>query len=61
MPMELAYEYGNIQQLISGLEALGHKTSRYTMRGSVVCALTKNQTGIFGNADYRKAGEVAGI
>lgn len=49
------------QNLITGLELLGHKTQRYSDRGSVICAIAKNQTGIFANADYRKAGEVIGL
>ncbi|XP_055314832.1 glutathione hydrolase 1 proenzyme-like isoform X2 [Sitodiplosis mosellana] len=60
-PMEVQYEYGNIQKLITGLELLGHKMHRYEDRGSVICAIAKNQTGIFANADYRKAGEVVGL
>ncbi|XP_031630492.1 glutathione hydrolase 1 proenzyme-like [Contarinia nasturtii] len=61
IPMEVQYEYGNTQQLITGLELIGHKTNRYSALGSVVCAIVKNQSGIFGNADYRKAGEVVGL
>ncbi|XP_031630844.1 scoloptoxin SSD20-like [Contarinia nasturtii] len=61
IPMEVQYEYGNTQQLITGLELIGHKTNRYSDRGSVVCAIAKNQSGIFANADYRKAGEVVGL
>lgn len=47
--------------MIAGLKLLGHKTKMYTARGSVVCAIAQNETGIFGNADYRKAGGVAGF
>lgn len=49
------------QQIITGLESLGHKTFRYDERGSVVCAIAQNQTGIYANADYRKAGDVVGF
>lgn len=49
------------QKLIAGLKLLGHKMQRYNDRGSIVCAIAKNQTGIFANADYRKAGEVVGL
>lgn len=49
------------QKLIAGLKLLGHKMHRYEDRGSVICAIAKNQTGIFANADYRKAGEVIGL
>lgn len=50
-----------IQRLINGLELLGHKTKMYTARGSIVCGITQNQTGIFGNADCRKGGDVVGF
>lgn len=50
-----------MQGLIASLERLGHKTKRYDIRGSIVCALYKNATGIYANADYRKAGEVVGL
>lgn len=49
------------QKIITGLELLGHKMQRYHDRGSVICAIAKNQTGIFANADYRKAGAVVGL
>lgn len=49
------------QKLITGLESLGHKTIRYNDRGSVVCAIAQNQTGIYANADFRKAGDVVGF
>jgi len=49
------------QQVIKGLENLGHKTRRYRERGSIICAIYKNATGIYGNADYRKKGEVVGL
>lgn len=47
------------QSQISGLESLGHKTNR-TNINNIVCAITKTTKGIFGNADYRKNGEVVG-
>lgn len=40
---------------------MGHEMQRYDDAGSVICAIAKNQTGIFANADYRKAGEVVGL
>uniref|UniRef100_A0A1B6C3P5 Gamma-glutamyltransferase n=1 Tax=Clastoptera arizonana TaxID=38151 RepID=A0A1B6C3P5_9HEMI len=60
-PMEINYEYGIIDPLISQLEGLGHKTKRYRDRGSIVCALARKNEKIYANADYRKAGEVFGI
>lgn len=47
--------------MIDGLEKIGHHTRRYEDRGSVICAIAKNSTGIFANADFRKAGDVVGI
>lgn len=47
--------------MIDGLEKLGHKTKRYDDRGSIVCAIAKNNSGIFANADFRKAGDVVGL
>lgn len=60
-PNEVQYEYGILDQVIKGLEAKGHKTRRYRERGSVLCAIYKNSTGIFANADYRKKGDVEGL
>lgn len=50
-----------LQQEIEGLEKLGHKTDRYMGRGSIVCALIKNETAIYANADHRKGGDVFGL
>lgn len=61
IPMEIDYEYGNQDQLIKGLEAIGHKTHRYHYRGSIICAIQQNKTAIYANADFRKAGEVFGF
>lgn len=44
-----------------GLEALGHQLVRTKERGSVVCAIFKNATGIYANADFRKGGDVVGL
>lgn len=49
------------QSIIDGLEKLEHKTERYNERGSVICAIAKNATGIYANADFRKGGEVVGL
>ncbi|XP_011495084.1 PREDICTED: gamma-glutamyltranspeptidase 1-like [Ceratosolen solmsi marchali] len=61
IPMEVSYEYGVPKSVIDGLKALGHKTSRYRDRGSVVCILIRNNNTIYANADYRKGGDVYGI
>ncbi|KAJ3646579.1 hypothetical protein Zmor_024161 [Zophobas morio] len=60
-PMEVQYEYGVLQQVIDGLEAMGHKTSRYKDAGSIICALLKKSDAIYANADFRKGGDVYGI
>ncbi|XP_014274888.1 glutathione hydrolase 1 proenzyme isoform X3 [Halyomorpha halys] len=60
-PMEVSYEYGVLEQVVAGLKKLGHKTNRYNDRGSVVCAIAKNGSIIFGNADFRKGGAVFGL
>lgn len=59
-PMEISYEYGVTDPVVKGLEAIGHKTSRYRNAGSVVCAISKFNNTITANADYRKGGEVFG-
>lgn len=61
VPMEVEYEYGNQEQLIKGLEAIGHKTKRYHYRGSIICAIQQNSSAIYANADFRKAGDVFGF
>jgi gamma-glutamyltranspeptidase / glutathione hydrolase / leukotriene-C4 hydrolase len=51
-----------LQQVIDGLEKIGHKTKRYRDRGSIICAIVKLLDGyIYANADHRKGGEVYGI
>ena len=59
-PMEISYEFGVLDQVVKGLEELGHKTSRYRNSGSVVCAICKFNNSITANADFRKGGEVFG-
>ncbi|KAG4075074.1 hypothetical protein HA402_008139 [Bradysia odoriphaga] len=61
IPMILEYEYGNEQSIISELEKRGHVMERYSNRGSIINALYRNESGIFGIADYRKLGEVIGF
>ncbi|KAJ9577927.1 hypothetical protein L9F63_025212, partial [Diploptera punctata] len=60
-PMEVSYEYGILDQVVKGLEKIGHETYRYRGRGSIICALAKLGNIIFANADYRKGGDVFGI
>ncbi|XP_046389921.1 scoloptoxin SSD14-like [Ischnura elegans] len=60
-PMEISYEYGVLDQVIKGLEKIGHKTSRYRERGSIVCAISKQGVYLHANADFRKGGEVDGF
>ncbi|XP_018319317.1 glutathione hydrolase 1 proenzyme isoform X2 [Agrilus planipennis] len=60
-PMKVSYEYGNLQQVVEGLQKKGHKMERYSERGSIICALLIKNSTIFANADYRKGGEVYGL
>lgn len=59
-PMEISYEFGVLDQVVKGLEQLGHKTSRYRAASSVACAISKFNKTITANADFRKGGEVYG-
>uniref|UniRef100_A0A182PUB7 Gamma-glutamyltransferase n=1 Tax=Anopheles epiroticus TaxID=199890 RepID=A0A182PUB7_9DIPT len=60
IPMAVQYEYGNLNLIVKGLKAKGHHTIRYRERGSIICAIAKNESGIYANADFRKGGDVAG-
>ncbi|XP_004520915.1 glutathione hydrolase 1 proenzyme [Ceratitis capitata] len=60
-PNVLEYEYGILQSVVKSLEAKGHKTLRYRERGSAVCGIEKVGSKIYGNADYRKDGDVSGF
>lgn len=61
-PNEIVYENDFPNDILSGLESLGHKTkSLGSERGAVVMAINKNQNTIYANSDYRKGGEVDGI
>uniref|UniRef100_A0A0A9YCN9 Gamma-glutamyltranspeptidase 1 n=1 Tax=Lygus hesperus TaxID=30085 RepID=A0A0A9YCN9_LYGHE len=60
-PMVLSYEYGILKQVAEGLKQLGHDVERYTVRGSVVCGITKTNGTIHVNADFRKFGGVTGL
>uniref|UniRef100_A0A1W7R8L0 Putative gamma-glutamyltransferase n=1 Tax=Aedes albopictus TaxID=7160 RepID=A0A1W7R8L0_AEDAL len=61
IPMTLQYEFGNLEDVILGLEAKGHATKRYRERGSIVCGIAQNKTGVYANADFRKGGDVVGF
>ena len=54
MPNEIEYEYGMIDGVVEGLKALGHKMRRFKNRGTIVNALTCDQSGVNAIADYRK-------
>ncbi|XP_050578689.1 scoloptoxin SSD14-like isoform X3 [Bombus affinis] len=61
IPPNVSYEYGVPKQIIDELKKIGHKTARYRIRGSVACIIyTKNNT-VYGNADFRKEGDVYGV
>ncbi|XP_050099867.1 glutathione hydrolase 1 proenzyme-like [Anopheles aquasalis] len=61
VPMAVQYEYGNLDVLIRGLQRKGHETVRYRERGSIICAIARNASGVYANADFRKGGDVAGF
>ncbi|XP_058063541.1 glutathione hydrolase 1 proenzyme-like [Anopheles bellator] len=61
IPMAVQYEYGNLEVIVKGWQQKGHQTMRYRERGSIVCAIAKNASGVYGNADFRKGGNVAGF
>ncbi|XP_038210098.1 glutathione hydrolase 1 proenzyme-like isoform X1 [Zerene cesonia] len=60
-PMYAEYEYGLTEDIVNGLRAKGHGIVRYRGRGSIICALYRNKTAIYANADFRKGGDVAGM
>ncbi|XP_052741465.1 glutathione hydrolase 1 proenzyme isoform X1 [Bicyclus anynana] len=60
-PMNAQYEYGITEDILQGLRAKGHGMERYRGRGSIICALYRNKTAIYANADFRKGGDVAGM
>ncbi|KAI5635220.1 gamma-glutamyltranspeptidase domain-containing protein [Phthorimaea operculella] len=61
IPMRIDYEYGLTEDIVAGLRAKGHGMERYRSRGSIVCALYRNGTAIYGNSDFRKGGDVSGL
>ncbi|KAF9822613.1 hypothetical protein SFRURICE_012392 [Spodoptera frugiperda] len=60
-PMHVEYEFGVTEDIVKGLRAKGHGMVRYRSRGSIICALYRNRTAIYANADFRKGGDVAGM
>lgn len=62
-PETLENEFGLRSQLVFGLKALGHKMRRAgDSRRSMVTALARNETGVFGLRDHRKhGGKVSGF
>lgn len=59
--MEKLIKFLPFQDVLLGLEAKGHITKRYRERGSIVCGIAQNETGIYANADFRKGGDVVGF
>jgi len=60
-PMVVSYEPGVNREILSGLEARGHRTELVDKFGSVVVAIERSKEGkLFANADFRKAGAVSG-
>ncbi|CAL4113866.1 unnamed protein product [Meganyctiphanes norvegica] len=61
-PMKWEYEEGITENIVSGMEALGHESDKYGIGGSVMCGVARGEDGkIYANSDKRKAGEVAGF
>ncbi|KAJ0176523.1 hypothetical protein K1T71_007702 [Dendrolimus kikuchii] len=60
-PMHGEYEFGITEDILQGLRAKGHGMVRYRGRGSIICALFRNKTAIYANADFRKGGDVSGM
>lgn len=49
------------QDVIEGLESIGHVTEMFGVGGSVVCGVARQDGKLHANSDFRKAGEVDGI
>ncbi|XP_036318220.1 scoloptoxin SSD14-like isoform X2 [Rhagoletis pomonella] len=62
LPNVLQYEFGQFsEEVLQLLKAKGHELQPYKDIGSVVCAIARNDTAIYANADFRKRGGVAGF
>ncbi|XP_066940428.1 scoloptoxin SSD14-like isoform X3 [Macrobrachium rosenbergii] len=61
-PMTLSYEDGITDKIVSGLKEIGHNTKKFSVGGSVICAVARGEDGkLYANADFRKSGEVDGF
>ncbi|XP_030378608.1 scoloptoxin SSD14 isoform X2 [Scaptodrosophila lebanonensis] len=62
VPDELEYEKdGFNKHVLELLEKRGHKLKIVQEKNTVVCAISRNETAIYANADFRKRGGVAGF
>lgn len=62
LPNEIVYDNNFPIDVLSGLEALGHKTrSLGTDRGAIVMAVNRLDGNLYANSDFRKGGSVDGI
>uniref|UniRef100_W8BUZ8 Gamma-glutamyltranspeptidase 1 n=2 Tax=Ceratitis capitata TaxID=7213 RepID=W8BUZ8_CERCA len=62
VPNVLQYEFGQFdEEVLSLLKEKGHELKPYKDIGSVVCAIARNDTAIYANADFRKRGGIAGF
>jgi len=63
LPMVIVYEDGVTQWMVDGLEKIGHNMTKISVGGSIVQAIFVDRlTGVItANADFRKAGTVAGF
>jgi len=60
-PMHLQYEYGVLQQIIQGLQKIGHETEKLESAGSTVTGIARRGGKIYANADFRREGITAGF
>lgn len=51
----------SFQEIVKGLEDIGHVTKKFSVGGSVVCAIARQNGKIYANSDFRKSGEVDGF
>ena len=49
------------QEVVEGLQDLGHEMKSFNVGGSVICAIARQNGKIYANSDFRKAGEVDGF
>jgi len=60
-PMRLQYEYGVLQQIVQGLQKIGHDTERLESAGSTVTGIARRGGKIYASADFRRGGITAGF